>query len=206
METIPLLIHKLFSMKYYLSVASLLLIRLIAPGQLLNQQDAKTGNDPFCKLLMSIDGEFIGQIAFIEKKDLSGTVLFKTEGGILQIRINGVVNRDARNDVTVRLHATQIKDNEFDITAMIGKKAVRYRLAETGFGLYKDTDIAKSEYKIITILRLTADGYPDYFLEFPVIVKITPVGNIDDMQSYISDNPEHFIFYKFLEQLKIEFL
>lgn len=190
-------------MKQSLSLILFLFFQVNMIGQSIDREISVLQPNTNIKVYTPIDGEFIGQIPPLEKKDLDGSVLFKTDGGLLKVRISGDIYLDKRNRVNLRLYTTQIKDNEIQIVAQQNKKTVHYQLFENGFGLTESNDILKTDFRIITRLKLSADGYPDYYLEFPVIVKITPVGNVDDSQSFISSNAEDFIFYTIIEQKKV---
>ena len=191
-------------MKYSLSAILILIFQVNLISQSINKEISKLQQNTSNNSYTRIDGEFVGQIPPLEKKDLDGSVLFKTEGGLLKIRISGQIFLDKRNSVALRLYTSQIKENEIEIIAQQNKKTVHYQLLENGFGISESNDILKTEFRILARLKLSAEGSPDYFLEFPVIVKITPVGNVDDTQSFISTNPDHFIFYTIAEQIKVE--
>jgi hypothetical protein len=65
-----------------------------------------------------------------------------------------------------------------------------------GFGFYHARNFYPHEYKIITRVKLKAAGYPDYYLQFPVIVQLTAVGNIDNLNSFIPDYAEYYQLYQ----------
>lgn len=186
-------------MKYKLSIAFLLSVQINLSGQAPNPK-FQLPNDILISRFISINGDFWGQVPAFQKIDESDSVHFETESGLLHFQIAGLRTRDKPDQVIISLFVNEIQGQNLSITAIINKKKVKYQIEAKGFGSYSGKDITNNEYKIITRIKLISPGYPDYYLEFPAIVQITPIGNVDNVFCFIPDAAEHFRFFRLAEK------
>lgn len=184
-------------MKYYFLLQGLLIAHISLLSQKTGSSNIQLPPDIFSIRYISIGGEFWAQLpAFEKKEDSSDSISFKAKEGLFQIRINGVITKDKPDQVVISLLAFVIPGYEPGFTIFINKKPVIYETEGRGFGTYSGKEYLNNEYKIITRIKLTSPAHPDYYLEFPVIVQITPSGNIDNTYCFIPEEAGYFRLYQ----------
>ena len=135
--------------------------------------------------ITAIDGEsFVLLPEFKKIESLSAPVQFQIKGGALNISAGGMIDKSASSPVVISLFVQEFTDNKLIIFAKQGSQAIEYKIEGSGSGLYSGQYNRNSYFMIKTRFKITAAGYPSYFLEIPLYVYISLSGVISFEKSF----------------------
>ena len=104
--------------------------------------------------------------------------------GSLNLKINGIIDRQATPQLTFSVMAEQIIGNELMIFALQDSNFVQYKAEGTGMGnysgFYKD-----GWFHVFLRFKITASGHSSYLLDIPVYVHISSEGSVTNDNFFI---------------------
>ena len=135
--------------------------------------------------IISIDGEsFVVVSEFKKVESASAPAQFQIKGGTLSISVRGIIDRSVSSPVIISLFVREFTDNKLIIFANQDSQKIQYNIEGAGSGLYSGQYNPNGFFMVKTRFKITAPGYPSYFLEIPLNVHVSFSGAISYDRSF----------------------
>ena len=158
---------------------NIFLITLIAYQQIVSAQfniglsiitiDAQTHTD-------------IGGLYTIEAGSAIPAIQFRE--GSLNIRVRGIIDRQATQQITFSLMAEQMIGKELMIMALEDSNFVQYKVEGIGMGNYTGP-YKDGWFQVLLRFKITASCHSSYLLDIPVHVHISAEGRVSNDNTFI---------------------